>query len=418
MHATGSLSSIFCLLCWHLLVYTEFDVQAVSLEETPIDTVTVVGRDAQLNCSFRNLGSETPTWKIEENTRPVKVTSNFTILRPGYSLIGEASIGGYQEYHLLMMNVPLDFGGTYTCTLLGPPGLQHSADAELKVLENGPICGINPGPAVVSDENESVFSCHINGDLLGDLVWFKNGKEILRGNSSSLEYSTTLQKGDNGAVYNCQYENRDIPSDLWPQLTCVDDIIVDVQYPATVAVTNKTIGPVLEGDKVFALCQITEDGNPEVLHDFYWLGPDGRRANDGLLLIDNATRRDNGTYICVAENKYYDNSTGRGNVSYDVIVHYVPLVRIEDSSYGKVIEGDVYLASCIVDANPEADIVWSDPYDDIVNNSQTLVITNSAISDAGTYTCHANNTYFNGQIGYGNSSIFVVVQFLAHFTKS
>ncbi|XP_070550499.1 limbic system-associated membrane protein-like [Ptychodera flava] len=192
-------------------------------------------------------------------------------------------------------------------------------------------------------------------------------------------------------------------------------------HPATVAVTNKTIRPVLEGDKVFALCLITEYGNPEVLQDFYWLGPDGRRASDGLLLIDNVTRQDNGTYICVAENKYYDNSTGRGNVSYDVIVNYVPLVRIEDSSYGKVIEGDVYLASCIVDANPEADIVWSDPYDDIVNISQTLVITNSAISDAGTYTCHANNTYFNGQIGYGNSSIFVDVQYspeIDHFNET
>ncbi|XP_070550807.1 B-cell receptor CD22-like [Ptychodera flava] len=109
------------------------------------------------------------------------------------------------------------------------------------------------------------------------------------------------------------------------------------------------MGPFLEGDEVFAVCEITEDDSPSV--------------------------------------------------------------QIEDSSGGKVIEGDVYLASCHVDANPEGDIAWTDFNDDIISHDQKLIIINSKRSESGRYTCHANNTYFNGQTGYGNSSIFMDVQY-------
>ncbi|XP_070550442.1 transmembrane and immunoglobulin domain-containing protein 1-like [Ptychodera flava] len=198
---------------------------------------------------------------------------------------------------------------------------------------------------------------------------------------------------DNGAVYNCQYENRDIPSDLWPQLTCADDIIVDVQYPATVAVTNKTIGPVLEGDKVFAVCQITENGNPEVIHDLYWLGPDGRRANDWLLLIDNATRGDNGTYICMAENLYYDDSTGRGIMSYDVIVHYKPSIKGEDKETIDVTKGSSVSLFCSAEANPNAKITWKREGEalDAVADNGTYIINSVVQDNEGTYTCTAEN---------------------------
>ncbi|XP_070550571.1 uncharacterized protein [Ptychodera flava] len=237
-------SFVVCVLYWLLL--SQAEVGAVtptpsppmaSLNITPSDTVTVVGRDTQLNCSFHHVGSNVPAWKFYDGVRYVEVTSGSTLHREGYNATLEASSG---EYHLIMRNATLALAGIYECTLLGSSSF---ARAELVVLEYGPVCGVSPGHTVVSNQSESTFTCHVDGGSWGDLVWLKNGEEISRANDSTNEYSTRLQKTDNGAVYNCRYESQNISSELWPQLTCIDDISVDVQYPATVAVTNYTIGP-------------------------------------------------------------------------------------------------------------------------------------------------------------------------------
>ncbi|XP_070550493.1 cell adhesion molecule CEACAM6-like [Ptychodera flava] len=58
-------------------------------------------------------------------------------------------------------------------------------------------------------------------------------------------------------------------------------------------------------------------------------------------------------------------------------------------------------------------MAWTDVNDDVISHDQELVIANSHRTNAGTYTCHANNTFFNGQMGYGNSSIFMDVQYFS-----
>ncbi|XP_070550449.1 igLON family member 5-like [Ptychodera flava] len=146
------------------------------------------------------------------------------------------------------------------------------------------------------------------------------------------------------------------------------------------------MGPFLEGDEVFAVCEITEDGNPKTLNAWYWLEPDGRNNSDGEVLnLGSVTRRDNGTYTCVAENMYYDNSIGRGIALYDVLVHYPPGVSIEDNSNGRVIVGDTFTADCVADSNPEADYKWTFP-DGRLSTSSQLEIPSALKSDSGNYT--------------------------------
>ncbi|XP_070550454.1 protein amalgam-like [Ptychodera flava] len=189
MPATGSLFSfITCVLCCHLLSHEEVNALSASFNVTPSDTVTVVGRDAQLNCSFNNLGSQTPSWKFKEGDRYVEVTMGITTLRLGYDLPGETSKG---EYHLLMRNVTSALAGNYECTLVGSSDFGR---AELLVLEHGPICGVNPGHTVVSDTTDVTLTCRVNGISQGDLVWLKNANEISRVNASTNEYSRDFKR--------------------------------------------------------------------------------------------------------------------------------------------------------------------------------------------------------------------------------
>ncbi|XP_070549485.1 leucine-rich repeats and immunoglobulin-like domains protein 1 [Ptychodera flava] len=298
----SNFSFIACVLYWRLLshpevgaVTTTTSFPIASLNITPSDTVTVEGRDTQLNCSFHHVGSNVPAWKIYDGVRYIEVTSGATLHRDGYNATLDASSG---EYHLIMRNATLALAGNYECSLLGS-NIYHRA--ELVVLEYGPVCGVSPGHTVVSNQSESTFTCHVDGGSWGDLVWLKNGGEISRVSTSTNEYSTILQKTDNGAVYNCRYESQNISSHLWPQLTCIDDISVDVQYKPSIKDKDKETINVTKGSSVSLFC--SADANPNAKITWKKESNDlGAIGDNGIYIISSVVEDDQGMYTCTAEN--------------------------------------------------------------------------------------------------------------------
>ncbi|XP_070549487.1 cell adhesion molecule 3-like [Ptychodera flava] len=273
-------------------------------KETPSDTVTVVGSDLQLKCSFNNLRSQTRQWQFKSSTgnRLVEITQGSQIFNNKYQLTGDLSKG---EYHLFIPNVAQDLSGTYECSLVGTSDYRR---AELTVLEI-PKCRVSPDTTVISDKEPVVFTCSIQGILLGDLVWLRNGKEISRRTAAINEYTTTLEKTDNGARYNCRYENPSVPSRSWPNPSCSEDIIMDVQYGPDVKINGPRI-VVMEGESAFLECVI--DANP-LAESYNWTKGDMLVSSNLTLYIERTNRDDAGVYECRASNTLYDGTMATGN---------------------------------------------------------------------------------------------------------
>ncbi|XP_070550431.1 pregnancy-specific beta-1-glycoprotein 9-like [Ptychodera flava] len=287
-------------------------------KETPSDTVTVVGSAVQLKCSFNNVESQTPQWQFKSSAGDplVEITHGSRILNDKYQLTGDLSKG---EYHLFIPNVAQDLSGTYDCSLLDLR--EDYRSAELTVLDF-PECRVGPRSTVVSDKDVVTFTCHINGILLGDLVWLRNGEEISRRTAATNEYQTTLKKADNGARFNCRYENQSFPSHSWPNSSCHEDIIMDVQYGPDVKIngTDKDEITVLEGQSVSLEC--VTDANPQAeSHEWIISIKDRTVVSSNLTYyIPRVDCKDAGVYGCIASNKFHDGTIGTGNASLSLSV--------------------------------------------------------------------------------------------------
>ncbi|XP_070549464.1 lachesin-like [Ptychodera flava] len=281
----------------------------LTFKETPSDTITVVGSDVQLQCSFNNLGSQTRQWQFKSSAgdRLVEISHGSQIFNNKYQLTGDLSKG---DYHLLIPNVAQDLSGTYDCSILGSTDYRS---AELTVLDI-PKCTVGPCSTVVSDKDTVTFTCHINGNLLGDLVWLRNGEEISRSNAATNEYRTTLKKTDNGARYNCRYENLGVPSHSWPNPSCSEDIIMNVQYRPDVQIngTHKDHLAVLKGQRVTLKCVI--DANPPV-ESHKWTKDNTVVSSNQTYYIEGFGSKDAGLYECIASNKFHDGTISTGNAS-------------------------------------------------------------------------------------------------------
>ncbi|XP_070550500.1 cell adhesion molecule CEACAM6-like [Ptychodera flava] len=209
--------------------------------------------------------------------------------------------------------------GTYDCSILSTS--EEYTSAELTVLDP-PQCSVSPNTTVISDKEVVIFTCSVQGNLLGDLVWLSNGEEISRRTAETNEYRTTLKKADNGARYNCRYENQTVPSHSWPNPSCREDITMNVQYGPDVKIngTNKDEITVLEGKRVSLECVI--DANPQAeSHEWIISTKDETVVSSNLTYyIQRVGCKDVGIYECIASNRFHDGTISTGNASLSLSV--------------------------------------------------------------------------------------------------
>lgn len=174
-----------------------------------------------------------------------------------------------------------------------------------------------------------------------------------------------------------------------------NSVSINVQYPPSV--NNMTGTDIVEGHPLSITCR-ANPGNPNFT-TLFWTKVDdqGLIQNGSTLRISNIQRSSSGTYVCTAENIYYNGKKGIHSQSMFVNVLYKPEVTITTASPYMVIEGRLATLECSLKfANPNTSITWrwfrKDKVNNVLHNQTTLMINDIQRNKSGQYGCTATNT--------------------------
>ncbi|XP_070547908.1 kin of IRRE-like protein 3 [Ptychodera flava] len=255
----------------------------------PVDTLVLAGDSTQLNCIF----DVAPVFKAwYRGNRLIALGEDIEDPYTGhYEIVGEGNV-----YNLRIHNTASDDGGEYECTDI--LNRSRTAMAFLYVIiDSRTKCSVKNDSTVITGADVS-FNCKIELDdnAPGDLVWYSNGNEVSRTSGNVNVWNTTLYEDDNGAVFSCQLEHNTLPPPKWSELACEETIVMDVQYPPDIEITDK-IGSTLvettvEGDSYFAHCKV--DANPVDNLNVQWQYGHITVHDGALLELQNVNRNQGG----------------------------------------------------------------------------------------------------------------------------
>ncbi|XP_035210612.1 lachesin-like isoform X2 [Stegodyphus dumicola] len=215
-------------------------------------------------------------------------------------------------------------------------------------------------------------------------------------NSYTLQI-TKLQKVDSG-LYQCQVL-------IGPTSKLAEDAWLHVKIPPVILDNSTQSVQTTSGATVYLNCYARGSPEPEISwrrenNDILPTGGAVFRGN--ILAIHNISKRDRGTYYCIAEN-----GVGKGARRHvGVEVEFAPIVTLPRTHYKQALNYDVDLY-CQVEAYPEPSIIWLKDQHQIYDNQREYFITTfssesgfvesklriAAVDEDsyGTYTCKAIN---------------------------
>ncbi|VDI68261.1 Hypothetical predicted protein [Mytilus galloprovincialis] len=157
--------------------------------------------------------------------------------------------------------------------------------------------------------------------------------------------------------------------------------------PSNVHPNNMTYS-VNEGDRFGPLICNASCGPPCT---FRWVGPVSV-INSSELVINNATRIENGTHECEATNAM---GTSKGQIV--LIINYGPdqvILSTNETSYTVNEDSDVPNITCTADCQPECTLMWITYTDQVISN-EILSLKNIQRTQTGIYYCNASNLVGN-----------------------
>ncbi|CAG9531886.1 unnamed protein product [Cercopithifilaria johnstoni] len=306
---------------------------------------------------------------------------------------------------LHFLNLKKNDADRYTCIARNPAG-EEKRDFTVKLLEAPTIEGPNILHRMqVNSGRTAVINCPAFGSPEPSIAWLKNGQPLGTDNRHTilsggrqLEINDTSPSDD--ARYTCIATNNIGLADLETYLQVIDGpvIVGDKQEVIEVLINEaKDLFCDISGTEPIDI-EWLRDGKaiefinePRSTTSYLQISSRGR-----ILHILSAQISDTARYVCVARN-----TAGEARKIFDLRVLIPPAISETSSSppLQTIIPGTSFAVECIVQAVPDAQIIWtrnnrlikSDNNSIFLNNNQTIWINVARKGLDGRYTCTATN---------------------------
>ncbi|XP_053543548.1 sialoadhesin isoform X1 [Ictalurus punctatus] len=293
-------------------------------------------------------------------------------------------------------NATVSDAGMYTCEAENTEGKNFSKN-QLKVLYAPKGVDINPKLAELKEGDRLTLTCLVqNSNPEVDMQsyrWYKDGQEINQQTMNTFTVPSVRQR-DKG-VYQCQARNS-VGETMSTNITQVS-----VKYHPQNTFIDGRSGIKL-GFELNLKCVTEADPLP---HTYSWyFKPEHEQQfvtlshTDEMYRIEKVAVSNAGLYKCSAQN---DVGKGANSTEKNVFVFYPP--KTPNLTMKDVVkEEELYTITCTVESSPQATLTLSrssltNPEKDIitvqyVQSNILKFAANATVSDAGMYTCEAENT--------------------------
>ncbi|XP_060075845.1 hemicentin-1-like [Ylistrum balloti] len=364
-----------------------------ALETTPLNITAKRGFSVTLPCSINNLGTHRVMWMSQYN---VAITIDDRIILPDSRYSLERAYD--KDWGLVINNVKSTDEGVYRCVVNSFPVLEKQIS--LIVLVSPSIDSqMTSNNMAVSEMDDVTLRCHVTGNPKPDITWYRrvsgaDHQDLVRERLEQTGNILNIPQIDRHSAgeYICHASNGIEPS-------ASKNITVDVLYAPEIQTMMRNMGQYLGRDSTL---ECTAEGSP--IPDMKWY-INGQRLIDSwkfkttnyvepldgvvtsALLIRNIDRMDYTVYTCEAENAH-------GTALHNITVFPLgsPEIIIEQSSRDMIVrEGTEIDLECFASGTPTPTVTWSKNDGQTEIGPGTVTLTNVQASDAGTYTCFAEN---------------------------
>ncbi|XP_042230990.1 hemicentin-1-like isoform X2 [Homarus americanus] len=339
------------------------------------EVVTVAGKEVKLTCEVTGQPLPTITW-----TRPDLAHQPITPEDPRVQISGA---------DLVIMPVAVEDMGRYECMAHNPAG---RTTAQVLLTVHSP-------PSVFEELSEMVtvmrgdsltLGCSVSGYPPPRSTWLKEGR-ILSENlrltfATNGELVITAAQASDSGLYTCLVTNT--AGRLYREV----DVLVLV--PPRLTVLPRTT-QVTRGDRFELECEAVGVPVPTIRWLLNGTQVDGVGASSNgrsMMVVARASKTDEGTYTCIAENDAGHRKAIAGiRVKVPPVIMYAP----EEMT---VLELNAVTLTCVAEGDPAPATTWIKEGHSVHSSDRvhlmdngSLVINSSQASDAGEYKCVVSN---------------------------
>ncbi|XP_062872908.1 melanoma cell adhesion molecule b isoform X2 [Trichomycterus rosablanca] len=313
---------------------------------------------------------------------------------------GRIDISQFKEGTLLTINsIRVSDEQEYFCKVT-VDGRSEEGSTRLLVFNTPsfPQTEVEPYASSLSQELEQIASCQVNDAYpVPKITWYKNNNPLTDiGENVDVRNSETqnpsglytlksqlhlvVVKEDKDAVFYCEVTYSGPKGEKMMESNPFN---ITVHYPTTtVSVTQEfPKGLIIEGDRVEIRC--LGNGNPQPDISFLKNNDIQTTDNSPVLVLENVTRLDSGTYQC---NSLDMETLLEASGTLKLMVHYLDPVVIIPENPESLDEGQDLSLTCNALSSLSTQTLWSKD-NVLLDNGHTLKLHNVSMDMAGTYVC-------------------------------